>query len=88
VSLKSLRIAAGLSQHELGQRLAKAIPSGAGSPEYFQPRISSYESGRNNMPLSVALAITKILNQALKKAGSKQTATIEALASPTKKPRA
>ena len=87
MSLKSLRVAAGLSQHELGQRLAKALP-GTAQPEYFQPRICSYESGRNNMPLAVALALTKILNQALKKAGSKQVATIEGLASPIKKPRA
>lgn len=87
VSLKSLRTEAGLSQNELGQRLSRSMPSDAGRPNYYQPRISAYENGRNSMPLPVALALVKILNKALKKAGSKKVATVELLGADKKKAR-
>ena|SRR5690606_12711422 len=86
VTLKSLRIAAGLSQHELGKRLAKVVDDAA-ETSYYQPRISAYENGRNAMPLPVAMALVKILNKALAKAGAKERASIEDMAPEKKKPR-
>lgn len=88
MSLKDLREEAGLSQRELGELLAKSVP-GDGEPEYYQPRISSYETGRNSMSLTVALALVAILNKELKKAKSKRVATVEGLLAevPKKKPR-
>lgn len=86
MSLKELREEAGLSQRELGERLAKAVP-GEAAPEYYQPRISSYETGRNSMSVPVALALVKILNRELRKAKSKRVATIEGLVATKKKPR-
>lgn len=79
MSLKSLREEARLSQCELGSRLHEAMPDSGVEPEYFQPRISSYESGRNRIPLPVAVAITKILNAELKARRSKVVATVEGL---------
>lgn len=77
MGLKQLRETAGLSQHELGKELAKR--SGT-SPQYAQPRISAYESGRNGIPLAVAMEITAILNKALRKKKSRTVATLEQLA--------
>lgn len=85
MSLKSLRTEAGLSQNELGKRLSRAIPADGDTPNYYQPRISAYENGRNTMPLPVAMALVKVLNRALKKAGSKKVATVELLAATEKK---
>ena len=87
VTLKSLRLEAGLSQHELGQQLAAAVPSRNSKPDYYQPRISAYENGRNTMPLPVAVALVKILNKALKKAGSRKVASVENMVPEKKKPR-
>lgn len=85
MSLKSLRTEAGLSQHELGKRLSRELPDEGDAPNYYQPRISAYENGRNTMPLPVAIALVKVLNKALKKAGSKQVASAEQLLTPAKK---
>lgn len=88
MSLQALRTEAGLSQKELGEKIAKALtPPGETppAPKYYQPRISAYESGRNVPPLNVAVAIVDALNKALKKAGSKKVAKVEDLV--TKKPR-
>lgn len=88
MSLRELRIEAGLSQKELGERVAKALtPPGEKPtpPKYYQPRISAYESGRNVPSLNVAAALVAALNKALKKAGSDKSAKIEDLL--TKKPR-
>lgn len=79
MTLKVLRVEAGLSQRELGEALAKALPSSRPDTAYSQPRIAAYESGRNKMSLEVAMVLVKILNRALKKAKSKKTATLETL---------
>lgn len=78
-TLKELRTEAGLTQKELAERLAKALPP-ATAPKFLQPRVSAYESGRNTPPLEVAIALTRILNRALKRAGSRRHAKVEDLA--------
>lgn len=83
MSLKELRTEAGLSQLELGARLAKRL--GDGEKRYFQPRISAYESGRNNIPMNVGVALVDILNKQLRRQKSKKVATLEELAQPPKK---
>lgn len=88
MSLKDLRREAGLSQHELGVALTKKLGQRVDESKYYQPRIAAYESGRNSMSVAVAVALVAALNAALKKAGSKQRASIELLVSaPKKKPR-
>jgi transcriptional regulator with XRE-family HTH domain len=73
--LAQLREAAGLTQTQLGELLAgKDTKTRA-----FQPRISAYELGTKTMPLPVAHRLMKVLNVALKKAGSKKRAKIEDL---------
>lgn len=79
MSLKDLREEANLSQSELGSRLHALLPDTAETPEYFQPRISSYESGRNRIPLPVAVAIVRVLNDELEKQGVETRATVEGL---------
>lgn len=76
MNLRELREAAGITQQELGALLNVEL-GGADEPEYFQPRISSYETGRNTMPLPVALALVKVLNQKLKAAKVKARAKVE-----------
>jgi transcriptional regulator with XRE-family HTH domain len=87
MSLKELREAAGLTQQELGERLAKVLPSTGAHPEQHQSRISSYETGRNRMPLQVAVALTDLLNHALRQAGSDQVATAEAMLHSSQRPK-
>ena len=73
--LAQLREAAGLTQTQLGELLAgKDTKTTA-----FQPRISAYELGTKTPPLAVAQQLVKVLNAALKKAGSKKRAKIEDL---------
>lgn len=79
MSLKTLREAAGLSQIELGKRLAIELGEPADDERYFQPRISAYETGRNRIPLPIAVSLTKVLNKALAKAKSKRKAAVEDL---------
>lgn len=91
MSMKSLREKAGLSQQGLGELLAREAGGENADPKYFQPRVSAYETGRNRIPLPVAMSIVKVLNAALKKAKVKERATVEDLLhesqAPKKKPR-
>lgn len=74
MSLKDLREKAGLSQAELGRRLAAELQEDT-EPKFYQPRISAYESGRNRMPLPIAVALAKVLT----KAGRKKVAAEDLL---------
>jgi transcriptional regulator with XRE-family HTH domain len=66
MSLSKYREQAGLSQRQLGEALAKKIPS-VPPARSFQARISAYETGRNKLSLDVAMALVAILNKELKK---------------------
>lgn len=77
MKLKELREVAGISQRELGERLSKELKETP--PKCTQTRISSYESGRNKVPLAVAIKLVVVLNRALKKAKSRRQASIEDL---------
>jgi transcriptional regulator with XRE-family HTH domain len=75
MKMQELREAAGLSQRELGERLYKA--TGNNTSNNPQTRISSYEAGRNRVPLDIAIALVKILNKELTKKGSRTRAKVE-----------
>lgn len=84
MSLQSLREAAGLTQKELGEQLAKALKAKT-DPKSYQTRISSYETGRVEMPATVAVALVKVLNKRL----DPPSATVEAvIALPRKRKKA
>jgi len=76
--LTSLRIAARLSQQELGRMSAEKDSE----TTHHQPRISSYELGTKRVPLAMAQKLAKILNARLKAAGSKRIAKIEDMIHP------
>lgn len=88
MSLKDLRLKARLSQHALGVALARKLGDPEDEGRYYQPRIAAYESGRNAMPLPVAIALVSVLNAALRKARCRTKVMVEDLAErPKKKPR-
>lgn len=78
MKLKTLRESAGLSQEQLGRKLAAALDE-ANPPKYCQPRIAAYERGRNNLSLPVAKALVTILNRELAKAKSRKRAALDDL---------
>lgn len=78
MKLRDLRVEAGLSQEELGRLLA--IEEGnTDSIVAFQPRISSYETGRSQVSLSTARLIVRILNDRLSVVGSEMRASVDTL---------
>lgn len=76
--LAVLRKAAKLSQEQLG----KAIADKDSPTVHHQPRISAYEMGTKRVPLPVAQRLVKVLEKALKKAGSRRKVKIEDMIHP------
>lgn len=77
-TLRDIRIAAGLSQEELGRMLVRE-ETGQEPAEACQSRISAYETGRNQLSLRTALTLVDLLNKVLTEKGSSTVARVDNL---------
>lgn len=78
--LKELREEARLSQRELGMLVADELGEGEKNEKSYQSRVSAWEAGRNEISLTVGMAIVRVLNVELKRVRSKTRAELTDLA--------